>query len=88
MPLVDRWIEIMETENEISGVGKGKWYWDQITLWKAIEDNNRLNFANIGIKYYQSDFNDDDAVIWSANLPNKLKIYKDFKKEVMKNSYV
>jgi len=82
LSIIEKWIEVMETKNEISGIKKGKWYWDQITLWKTVEETSDMKLAIIERTYSQTDFHDNDAVIWSANVSDKKEAFRLFKDEL------
>ncbi|VAX25478.1 hypothetical protein MNBD_IGNAVI01-458 [hydrothermal vent metagenome] len=86
LPIIDKWIEVMEREEEISGIKKGKWFWDQITLWRAIEETPNMKLDTVGKTYLRSDFSDKDAAIWSANVRKKEKnqAYRIMKKDLFK----
>lgn len=87
LPIINKWIEIMENEEEISGIKKGKWFWDQITLWRAIEEAPKLKLGIIETTYRRWDFTDKEAVIWSANVRKKEKgqAFRIMKKDLFKD---
>lgn len=81
-PIVDKWIHVMENENEISGIKKGNWYWDQITLWKTLKEMKDLNLTTIEYSYYEGDPSNKDAAIWSSHMSDKKSAYKLFEQEI------
>ena len=87
LPIIDRWMEVMESEEEISGIKKGKWYWDQITLWRAVEETPNLKLDTVEKIFRKYDFTDKDAVIWSANVRKREKkqAYQTMKKDLLEN---
>lgn len=87
LPIIDKWIEVMEREEEISGIKKGKWYWDQITLWRTVEETPNLKLDTVERIFRKSDFTDKNAVIWSANVRKKEKklAFRTMKKDLLEN---
>jgi hypothetical protein len=91
VPLIEKWDEIMNKAGEFPGcpgMYPWGWWWDQICLWKGIQALPGLKYETIDQYLYlnmpEQGFS-TKAYIWSANDPDKDKMYQIFKTEFEKS---
>jgi hypothetical protein len=65
-------------------VKKGRWFWDQITFLKSVEDSG-MNFKTLDSKKYIDSIFTDDSIIWSAHSGDKKQIQQTFKDKIYKD---
>ena len=86
--LVILWDILMKCNtSSLYGIQPNQWYWDQVTLLKAIEILNALSYAKLEHDTYVNRDFDENAVAWSAHKPPKELMFEKFNIELgrMKN---
>ncbi len=66
-PLVDGWARWHSRETPVAGIRPGAWFWDQVTLWKALEETP-LRYAVIPLDEFADCQFHPDTAIWSAHV--------------------
>jgi len=82
IPFIKEWDRIMYNNIGIYGYRPWAWYWDQITLLEATRKINNIKYAPIEPWLYINREFGEDAIIWSANLEPKDRMYEMFGKEL------
>ena len=62
-------------------VRRGKWFWDQITLYEAVQKLG-VNYSNLEADKFINPNFDSDAVIWSGHNEKKNIVYEKFIEEL------